>query len=90
MSNMAMKTLPAAEAKNKFGEMIESARKAPLTIERNGRPAVVVMSPEEYDQLVSAQDGLWEARAIEIEEKGDFLNHEDSMAVLRQFLPRLV
>ncbi len=46
-----MKSISAREAKLKFGELIDSARAAPVTIEKHGRPVVVVLAIEEYERL---------------------------------------
>lgn len=43
-----MKTMSARDAKNAFGMLIDSARAEPVTIEKHGRPVVVVLSVEEY------------------------------------------
>jgi prevent-host-death family protein len=39
-----------AEAKAKFSEVLEQARSGAQTITRNGRPAVVVVSVEEWER----------------------------------------
>ncbi|MCB1393903.1 type II toxin-antitoxin system prevent-host-death family antitoxin [Nitrobacter sp.] len=46
-----MKTMSAREAKNGFGLMIDTARAAPVLIEKHGRGVVVVVSVEEYQRL---------------------------------------
>ena len=51
-----MKTMSAREAKNGFGLMIDTARAAPVLIEKHGRGVVVVVSVEEYERL-SVQSG---------------------------------
>jgi prevent-host-death family protein len=43
-----MKTVPATEAKNRFGEVLEAAQRQPVSITRNGRPSVVMISAESY------------------------------------------
>jgi prevent-host-death family protein len=47
----SMKILTAKDAKYSFGRLIDLARAAPVTVAKHGRPVVVVMSIEEYDQL---------------------------------------
>lgn len=42
-----------AEAKAKFSQVIEQARTGPQTITRNGRPAAVVVSAEEWERRTS-------------------------------------
>jgi prevent-host-death family protein len=46
-----MTTLSAREAKYNFGRLIDSARAAPVVVEKHGRPVVVVLSVEEYERL---------------------------------------
>lgn len=48
---LIMKTMSAKAAKNAFGKMIDVARAEPVTIEKHGRPVVVVISIEEFDRL---------------------------------------
>lgn len=43
-----MKTVTALEAKNRFGEVMEAAQRQPVSITRNGRPSVVMISAESY------------------------------------------
>ena len=43
-----MKSVTALEAKNRFGEVLEAAQRQPVSITRNGRPSVVVISAESY------------------------------------------
>ena len=38
-------------ARDHLSELVEAARQAPQSITRRGRPAVVVMSIEDYDRL---------------------------------------
>ncbi|HSG33370.1 MAG TPA: type II toxin-antitoxin system prevent-host-death family antitoxin [Sphingomonadaceae bacterium] len=42
--------MTALDAKNHFGRLIELAQRAPVTITRNGRPSVVVMSADAYER----------------------------------------
>ena len=46
-----MKTFSAKDAKNHFGQMIDTARASPVVIEKHGRPVVVVCSVEEFERL---------------------------------------
>ena len=46
-----MKTMAARDAKNGFGYLIDLARAEPVTIEKHGRPVVVVLSIEEFERL---------------------------------------
>lgn len=46
-----MKAITAKDAKNKFGEMLDTAQREPLTIEKHGRAVAVIMSVKEYQQM---------------------------------------
>ena len=46
-----MKSIAARDAKNGFGHLIDLARAEPVTIEKHGRPVVVVLSVEEFERL---------------------------------------
>lgn len=47
-----MKTLPLSEVKSKLSGLIEQvrAREEEIVITKNGRPAAVLVSPEEFDR----------------------------------------
>ncbi|MBP2549691.1 prevent-host-death family protein [Neorhizobium galegae] len=49
-----MQHMSARDAKNGFGRLIDLARASPVSIDKHGRPVVVVLSVEEYERL-SAQ-----------------------------------
>lgn len=49
-----------AEAKAKFSSVIEQARTSPQMITRNGRPAVVIVSIEEWQRRTSRSGTLVE------------------------------
>jgi prevent-host-death family protein len=46
-------TVSATDARIRFGEIMRRAKKGPVIVERGGKPEVVVISKQEYDQLVS-------------------------------------
>lgn len=43
-----MRSMTARDAKNRFGELLMEAQRAPVTIEKNGRPVAVVISYEDH------------------------------------------
>lgn len=45
-----MKTISALEAKNRFGQLIDAAQRQPVTVTKQGRPSVVVMSAQDYER----------------------------------------
>ncbi len=46
-----MQHVSADNAKARFGQLLETARREPVVIERHGRAVAVVVSKEEYDAL---------------------------------------
>jgi len=47
-----MKSMSAKDAKNAFGLLLDTARAEPVSIEKHGRPVVVVLAVEEYERLI--------------------------------------
>ena len=45
-----MQEMTALEAKTRFGQLIDAAQRRPVTVNKNGRAAVVVMSVEDYER----------------------------------------
>jgi len=54
----SMPTWTVAEAKAKFSQVIEQARSGPQSITRNGRPAAVVVSAEEWERRITRNGTL--------------------------------
>ena len=51
LGGLTMKAIAAKEAKNNFGEMLDTVQREPLTIEKHGRAVAVVMSAHEYQEM---------------------------------------
>ena len=48
---MTRRSWSVQDAKNRFSEVVEAARRAPQTVTKHGKPAVVVVDVAEYDRL---------------------------------------
>jgi prevent-host-death family protein len=48
---MARQHWSVQDAKNRFSEVVEAARRAPQTVTKHGKPAVVVVDVAEYERL---------------------------------------
>ena len=58
---MSFETWTVAEAKAKFSEVVDKARKGgPQTITKNGRTAVVIVSAEEWERKTRRSGNLAE------------------------------
>lgn len=54
------RTVSATEARIHFGELLISARHAPILVERQGKPVAVVMSAEHYQGLTHQESPSWQ------------------------------
>lgn len=77
------KEIAAREAKNRFGELLDSAQRAPVHITKHGRNIAVLMSHEEYIRYEDLEDAEWGRRALEAEKEG-FIGVEASEALLKR------
>ena len=48
---MVPRSWSVQDAKNRFSEVVEAARRMPQTVTKHGKPAVVVVGVAEYDRL---------------------------------------
>ena len=51
------KTIPATEAKTHFGRLVEDVQRAPIAITKQGRVCSVMVSPQDYNELINKQLG---------------------------------
>ena len=71
-----MRSMPAHDAKAKFGQLLDAAREGPVAISKHGREVAVVISKEEFDAVQSLKlDRLREEvqKGIDSIERGDFI-----------------
>ena len=52
-----MARISATDAKNRFGELLEMARKEPVEVQKNGRTVGVMISVDQYEKFVEASGG---------------------------------
>jgi antitoxin Phd len=48
---MTQRSWSVQDAKNRFSEVVEAARRMPQTVTKHGKPAVVVIDVGEYERL---------------------------------------
>ena len=63
-----MKALTANEAKTHFGEMLLKAQRAPVQINKNGKPVAVLVSFDEYESIEALKIGFLQSRAKKAKE----------------------
>ena len=64
-----MAQIPVSEARGNLSEVVETSQTEVVFLERYGRPAAVLISPERYDELLDA-----------FEESQDVAAFDESMA----------
>lgn len=92
---MTMKTMSLAAAKTRFSALVDEAvaTHEQVTVTRNGEPAVVVLSVEDFESLVETlailQDPADRAefeRARHEADEGDVIDEEEMGSLLRERL----
>ena len=78
-----MKTMTATDVKNKWGQVLLSAIREPVVVEKNSQPVVVVLSVEEHTRLLEMEDRYWALQAMEAERDG-YLSPEESLSALKE------
>ncbi len=95
MALMATKTnggvmlIPAREAKNRFGELLDRAQRAPVTIGKHGRAIAVMLAGVDYQdfrRFQEMEDRIWGERALQAERDGQWLGPTRSVAFLKEML----
>ena len=80
-----MKTLGASEAKNRFGELLDLARREPVKIAKKGRNVAVVLSIEEFERFSELENQLLALQAEKAHQEG-FIATTESEALLSEIL----
>ena len=52
---MTRRNWSVQDAKNRFSEVVDAARREPQTVTKHGKPAVVVVAVDEYERLRKLQ-----------------------------------
>lgn len=68
--NMSLpKEIPAKEARHKFGEVMDRARygHTPYLVKKGGKPMIVILGVEDYEDLLDAIDTMTEQASPEFQ-----------------------
>jgi len=78
---MTTKTISAYKARTQFGRLIDEVRykRVPYIIEKNGRPAVVIIDAEKYEEL--RRKPIWPTRLYTNKEIQEFLKEDTTQKV---------
>ncbi len=80
-----MKTLGASEAKNRFGELLDLARREPVQIAKKGRSVAIMMSIEEFERFLDLENQFLALKAEQARQEG-FIGRIESDALLSEIL----
>jgi prevent-host-death family protein len=80
-----VKTMPAKEAKQSFGALLDAAQREPVTITKNGREVAVLVSKEDFERLEALEDAHWGALAMKAHEEGH-LSEEETRQLFQSIL----
>ncbi len=50
-----MISITSVEAQNRFGQLLDTVQREPVSITRHGRPAAFVVSPQDMDDLLDVR-----------------------------------
>lgn len=78
--------IPAREAKNRFGEMLDAVQRQPVTITKNGRPVAILTAVVNRKRFEEVEDQIWAERAEKALKTGKFLGTKKSMEMLRKYV----
>ncbi|PIR84224.1 prevent-host-death protein [Candidatus Kaiserbacteria bacterium CG10_big_fil_rev_8_21_14_0_10_51_14] len=80
---MATKTItgtrvPAKEAKNRFGELLEAVQRHPIIITKNNRPVAELRRISEKTRFEEVEDEIWAEKVRKIMKNPQFLGPKKS------------
>ena len=79
MALMAKVTIiPAREAKNRFGELLDSVQRQPVIITKKGRPVarmIAFVDPKRFEEV---EDEIWAEKARKVMKNPQFLGPKKS------------
>lgn len=84
MYNTCMAKMAVSEAREKLSEAVETAGREAVILERYGRPAAVLLSPQRYEHLMEALEESEDVAAFDaaMAEDGDNIPWEQAKADL--------
>jgi prevent-host-death family protein len=80
-----MNIINSREAQSNFSELMMKVIKEPIVIQKHGKPAAVLISPEEFEKFQKLEELYW-ALKVEEAEKNGYLSSQDSDNLLNNIL----
>lgn len=79
-------TIAAGDAKNRFGEVLDTAQREPVVIQKHGRAVAVILSADEYARFEELEDAAWGKRAVNALKKPAFIGTKRSAAYISRVM----
>ena len=77
--------VPAKEAKNRFGEMLEAVQRHNIIITRNNRPVAELRRFAEKTAFEKMEDQIWLEKTLRAMKNSKFIGHKKSMALINKY-----
>jgi PHD/YefM family antitoxin component YafN of YafNO toxin-antitoxin module len=66
LNNIEMVKISVSEARKKLSELVEMSRTEPVQLEHYGRRAAILISPDQYDEMLEALEESQDVAAFDI------------------------
>ncbi len=76
--------VPAKEAKNRFGELLEAVQRHNIIITKNNRPVAELRRFSEKTRFEEMEDQIWLEKTLRIMKNSRFIGHTKSAAFLKE------
>ena len=77
--------ISATELNKRPGTYLDKALRAPVIVEKSGRPSIVLIS---YDRFIELENFFWGEAAKEVEKDPKFLSVDESQNFLEDILKK--
>lgn len=91
MATMASRTktrqvyVPAREAKNRFGELLEAVQRHPVFITKNNRVVAEIRRSNEKSRFEEMEDQIWLEKVLKAEKTAKFLGVAETKKFLDKY-----
>ena len=86
MALMAKITIvPAKEAKNRFGELLDSVQRQPVIITKKGRPVARMIAFVDPKRFREVEDQIWLKKTLKVMKDTKFIGVKKSAALLNKY-----
>ena len=86
MALMAKVTIiPAREAKNRFGELLDTVQRQPVIITKKGRPVARMLAFVDKKRFEEVEDQIWLEKTLKVMKNSRPMSVKETEAFLRKY-----